>query len=294
MTGIDRRAALLRVLAAAAWADGRLDNEEINRIKDLARAFDAGPEVMREVESLLQAPVSAARCEELTRDLLDRLPGDRERHEVLDEIEKLFQADGVVDPAEREVLDNLRGILASQSTVEGFMSRIKGVFRGLVPRSDAAGELSEYVKNPVLRRLDDISGGGWQESMTAADLNRHTLFGAVLGKVAATEDGIAPEELERIRSILGTRAALAPPMLDWVTRAVAETASGDLDRQGLLSEYNRVATMDQRRELLDAAFAVAAADGTIGPDELEELRLISNFLWIDPRDFNGVRRRYGA
>jgi tellurite resistance protein len=50
--------------------------------------------------------------------------------------------------------------------------------------------------------------------------------------------------------------------------------------------------MEQRAELLDAAFAVAGADGVFGPGELEELRLISNFLWIDPRDFHAVRLRH--
>jgi uncharacterized tellurite resistance protein B-like protein len=65
-----------------------------------------------------------------------------------------------------------------------------------------------------------------------------------------------------------------------------------MDRQGLLSEFNRIAEMDARMELLDASFAVAAVDGTVSGTELEELRLLANFLWIDPRDFNAVRQRW--
>jgi tellurite resistance protein len=53
-----------------------------------------------------------------------------------------------------------------------------------------------------------------------------------------------------------------------------------------------VSDSEERKGLLDAAFAVAAADGAVGPAELEELRLVSNFLWLDPRDFHAVRARW--
>ena len=48
----------------------------------------------------------------------------------------------------------------------------------------------------------------------------------------------------------------------------------------------------KRHDLLDAAFSVAASDGTVASEELSELRLISNFLWIDAREFNVIRKRW--
>jgi uncharacterized tellurite resistance protein B-like protein len=288
-----RQFALLRVLAAAAWADGRLDPEETNRIKELMLAYDLGDREVAEIDRLLEIPVSYDRCEELTRELLPLLTTDAERREVLEEVERLFHADGALDPAEREVIDNLRSIMESMSTVDTFIGRIVGVFRkALPPRSPGAGELTEYVKNVVLQRLDDFSGGAWRASVDAESLNRYTLVGAVLGKVAAAEGGVGAGELDRIRQILASTYALSGEPLDWTVRAVEEVASGDLDRQALLSEFNRIADMDERKQLLNAAFAVAASDGVIAAEELEELRLISNFLWIDPRDYNAVRRRW--
>ena len=61
-----RSLALIKVLVAAAWADGRLDNEEINHIKELMLVYDLGPEEMRQIDLLLEAPVSYTRCEALT------------------------------------------------------------------------------------------------------------------------------------------------------------------------------------------------------------------------------------
>jgi hypothetical protein len=52
--------------------------------------------------------------------------------------------------------------------------------------------------------------------------------------------------------------------------------------------------MEERRELLEAAFVVALATGGISGQESTELRTISNFMWIDPRDYNEIRLRMTA
>ncbi len=292
-----RQIALLKVLAAAAWADGRLDNEEINRIKDLILAYDLEPAETREVQELLEAPVSYARCEELTRELMNLLGTQGERREALEEVETVFRADGEMSEDEREVLEGLKGIMEAMDSVDRFMGRITGVFRRMFAARDASrspGQLTEFLKNSVLQRLDDLSGGAWREDVDAATLNRYTLFGAVLGRVADAEGGISDEESARIRDLLAGRFELRPPLLDWVVQSVREASTAGMDRQALLSEYNRIADMDQRKRLLRAAFAVAAADGTVSREELEELQLISNFLWIDRRELADIRREFAA
>ena len=291
----DRQLALLKVLAAAAWADGRLDREEVNRIKDRMLAFSPSPEQLREVEALLAAPVSYPRCEELTRDLLGQLHSKSDRLSVLKEIESILAADGVISNEERQVVESLRGVMDAMSQVDQVLVRMSGVFRkvfrGRVPGSPP-GDLALYLKNAALQRLDDISQGEWRETIDAETLNHHMLFGAILGRVAAAEGGISEEEIARIRSILEDRLGWTAPLLDWGVQAVRDSSTGQLDRQGLLSEFNRVADAEERKELLDAAFAVAAADGVVSGPELEELRLISNYLWLTPREFNQVRQRW--
>ncbi len=290
-----RQVALLKVLAAASWADGRLDNEEMNRIKELILAYGLEQADIREVHALLEAPVSYSRCEELTRELLAMLTTRAEREEVLREIEALFHADAGMAEGEREMLAGLRGIMDAMDSVDHFVSRIGGVFKRMfTARNPAAdpGQLARYLKNTVLQRMHDVSGGAWRAEADAATLNRYTLFGAVLGRVADVEKGISEAELDSIRGLLEERFSLHPPLLDWVVQSVKEAASARMDRQGLLSEFNRIADMEARMELLDAAFAVASADGAVSGAELDELRLLANFLWIDPRDYNRVRQRW--
>jgi len=287
-----RQIALLKVLTAAAWADGRLDHEERNRLKELMLRFSPTPQELGEIDALLAAPVSYGRCEELTRDLLGMLDGKGERDVVLRELEALLRADGKISPEEADLLESLRGVMEAMTSMDTVLTRMSGVFRrvfgGRKPGTPP-GDLAVYLKNAVLQHLDDLSGGAWRESLDADTLNRTTLFGAVLGRVAHAEGGLSAPEATRIRELLAGRFALRPPLLDWTVRAVEEAAGADLDRQGLLSEFNRVADHDERMRLLDAAFAVAAADGGVGGSELEELRLISNYLWLTPREFHEIR-----
>lgn len=287
--------ALCKVLAAAAWADGRLENSERNRIKERMLAFRFTPEELREIDVLLEAPVSYARCEELTRDLLSHLTTRGEREAVLGEIEAVLRADGALADEEAEVLESLRGVMDAMTTVDHLLGRVTGVFRRVFAARDPGappGEAAQYLKNSVLRRLHDLSAGAWAREVDARTLNRVTLMGAVLGRVAQAEGGVSDNELERIRSVLADRAGLKPPWLDWTVQAVREAAALHTDRQGLLAEFNRVSDHEERRQLLDAAFAVAAADGAVAEAELEELRLISNYLWLDPREFHAVRQRW--
>jgi uncharacterized tellurite resistance protein B-like protein len=290
----ERQIALLKVLAAAAWADGKVEPAEAEHIRKRMVVHGLTQEESAVVTGLLDAPVSYSRCEELTRELLAMLKTEAERREVVSELESLLRADGEFGSEEREVLDSLKGVMDAMTTVDGFIGRITSVFRtAFVRRGGSGSELTRFIKNAVLHRLDEISGGSWREKIDADTLNRYTLFGAVLGRVADLDGVISADELSRIRELLSDQFDIQPPLLDWVVQAVEEASTSGADRQGLLSEFNRISGMKERKELLRAAFGVASLSG-ITAEELRELRTISNFLWFDPRDYNEIRQHYTA
>jgi len=67
-----------------------------------------------------------------------------------------------------------------------------------------------------------------------------------------------------------------------------------LDRAILISEYVANATFDERVELLDLLFAVAAADRVLTFTELEELRSISAALGLSHRQYIDAKLRARA
>ena len=289
----ETRLALLKVLAAAAWADGRVDPEEVNHIKEKALRAGLDNDDLSEIDAILSQPIPNTQCEDLTRQLLQELRSDADRQEAVETLEELFESDGEVDENEQRLLHELRGVMATASALDGFLSRVTGVFRGVFGSAKPGpGALTRTLSNAVVERLDHLSQGKWTDYVDPEELNRHTLYAAVLGKVADIHQGKSSEEMERIGALMHERRGLEPPLLDWLVEAVRDAVTGDMDRQRLLAEFNREADMEDRKDLLDAAFAVAAADGHLAEAELTELRLISNYLWIDARDFNTVRAKW--
>jgi uncharacterized tellurite resistance protein B-like protein len=60
----------------------------------------------------------------------------------------------------------------------------------------------------------------------------------------------------------------------------------------MCAEFCRVSTMEERLDIVDALFAVGAADGRISRDEVELIREIADLLWISNPEYLSVRGVY--
>jgi hypothetical protein len=107
------RVAFLKVLAAAAWADGVLEEAELNRIKVLLNRFDLDGAERREVESLLERPVSFARAVEFAKEFAGGLATPGTRRELVDEVEALLGDASNRSPEESELLEHVRSVISS-------------------------------------------------------------------------------------------------------------------------------------------------------------------------------------
>lgn len=154
------RLAFLKVLAAAAWADGVVEPEERNRIKILFNGFDLPEEDRREVQHLLERRVGFDEAVELTKEFAGALalPGDRQR--LVDELESMLGDESERAPEERELLEHVRAILASHTVVDGFAEKLRGLFsRTLFARQEEKTESREEIDREFLERMKDDSPG---------------------------------------------------------------------------------------------------------------------------------------
>lgn len=123
-----QRLAFLKVLAAAAWADGEVQEHERNRIKVLFNGFDLATEHRRELDDLLTQPLTPDDAIRLTKDFASSFASGANRRQLLEEVESMLGADGARDAGERELLDHVRAILASHTPVDGFVDKLRGLF----------------------------------------------------------------------------------------------------------------------------------------------------------------------
>lgn len=287
------RLALAKVLVAAAWADGHVDPQEMNAVKAFMTRVGLSEDDVREVSALLQSPIPESEAERLTLAFLDTLPSGAERHELLDELERLVAADGSVSEEETRFLAAVRDTVDTRSIVDVVLGRVRGLVGGLFGGdhgrpSSLADLLRARLQDRVRERLRDLSRESERDAET---LNRAALFGAILQKVAYADGVLSDAELDALARELRDRFGFSEWEVTTITDVVGTQVTEDVDVRRLVAEYNRLTEGPTRTKLLEALFHVAYAEDGASEAEIDEIRRIADFLWIDRRTFNDIRLR---
>lgn len=119
-------------------------------------------------------------------------------------------------------------------------------------------------------------------------------FAYVLARVANADLHISETETDAMQGILEERAGLGA---DEAALAVEIAKSqtrllGGTENYRVTREFREISTREQRTGLIDALYAVAAADGTIAADESAEITKIADELGFLPDERNAIRSRY--
>jgi uncharacterized tellurite resistance protein B-like protein len=282
--------ALAKVLIAAAWADGDLDHEEVNCMKDLL--FQLPELSARQWASLqiyLEAPVDEGERARLLEGLRAAIRTPAERALALRMLDELVGADGQVTAEEEAVAAEIK---AGIETVDvGLLTRlVKGVVgrraRTVAGAPNREEYLQDYLKNKVyygIRRRLEM--GEAELDVDPEALRTLSLAGGVMAQVARVNPEITDAEVGAMVDALQSHWHLTPEQAAFVAGvAVSETATL-LDPYRLAREFAAACTRRQRAEFLDVLFAVAAADGEASFEEIEEIRALARALKLSHRQF---------
>jgi uncharacterized tellurite resistance protein B-like protein len=270
---------LLKVLITAAWADGKVTQSELNYIKMLARKFRLADEDWVELQPYFEDPPTESEVNNLFEDLLNRIGTPQERNRVVAYLDGIIAADDQITVEEHDFLERYTVLLKQASTSELLIRRMKGLFSK--PKSDVTLDLDEFFQNKVLFKLRRRIG----TDRITPTVRRLCVLGGLMGIVAQADGSIDPRELQEIRTQLRERNNFDAEALDVLMTIIQEESVRGLDRTSLISEYAANATFEERVDLLDLLFAVAAADQALTFAELEELRGISTALGLSHRQY---------
>jgi uncharacterized tellurite resistance protein B-like protein len=276
---------LLKVLIAAAWADSRMSQTEINYIKTLMKRFNLKDVDWMELEPYLEDAPSETETESLFRDLLTRVASPGGRSDVIRHLEEIMKADAHITAEEHDFLEQYSMVLKHASTVELLVRKMKALF--IKRQNTTPLDLDEFLRNKILFKLKRRIG---TEQITP-DMHRICLLGGLMGIVARADDDVGEREMEEIRRQLQFRGSFEPEVLEVLMSIIEEEAVRGLDRARLIAEYTGNASFVERVELLDLLFAVAAADGSLTHAELEELRAISGAMHLSHRQYIDAKLR---
>ncbi len=107
--------ALLRVVIAAAWADGEVQPQEWLSLQKLRRAVQSHPDTHAEIESLLSAPISPRQYRQYVQSFVDLHPSAQDRRALYGWVKQIIYADNEISLEEAYILDQLGALNQTSS-----------------------------------------------------------------------------------------------------------------------------------------------------------------------------------
>jgi uncharacterized tellurite resistance protein B-like protein len=153
--------------------------------------------------------------------------------------------------------------------------------RPKTPESRAAQSLFEVVR----------------AHMPEADEETQRIVTAIAGLLAAiayADSHLAPEELARMRSELGRIKWLEPRGIDAISDALQKdiVSHATTLSQRYTRELRELGDRDLRLQVLEVLLEIAAADGSIGLEEVTALRRTAAALGLTQNDYNALQARH--
>ncbi|MCA9562500.1 MAG: TerB family tellurite resistance protein [Myxococcales bacterium] len=279
-----------KALVGAVWLHERVTAESLNVIKTYLRRVNACEEEQVGLKTYLGRIIRGREAEEMVSDYLSmlvRLPQselDEVRRAITDLCE-LDDSDETDDVFLREVV-----VLATpaQSNSE-FVDRLDRVLKagGIAEPLDArrGDDMDEFVRTRIMHsvkaKMLDMRLG---EELSAREVAYITSLSALLGRIAHADDDFSEEEKVEISNLLKETTSLSHDDIDVIMATIVDDTLRGLDVKSITRTFFNLSTEEQREELLNCLFLVAGADGSIDPEEIEEIERIAVGLNLSHRD----------
>jgi uncharacterized tellurite resistance protein B-like protein len=169
------------------------------------------------------------------------------------------------------------------------MLRMMSLRRFFAPEAASAGGPSDAAETETVRRI--------VRELEQVDPTRRKYlagFAYVLTRAAHADLNIADDEarlMERIVAEIGGLPEAQAVLVVEIARHQTELYSGTEDYL-VTREFNRVASDSERKQVVEACFAVVAADHEITSDEYAELTQIADELGLTRAELNVIRNQY--
>lgn len=290
MANVEMILTLAKVIIAAAWADGKVDHEEINALKDLLfHLREINAKQWAELEIYMEAPITAEERVMLLDELQVRLSSHAEKRMALEALDALILANGEITPEEAEVADEIRHAIESAPT--GLFGAMDRMLSGPAKRraEDAAAReagLEDFMRNKVYYRLQQKLGAENNSlDLPDATLRKLSLAGGLMARVAYVDRDVTEEENSAMQAALMEHWDIDAQQAAMVSEVATSSAAKDLDLFRLVREFFNATQAKERPHFLRVLFAVAAADGFVSTPETEEIRDISQLLKLTHKQF---------
>jgi uncharacterized tellurite resistance protein B-like protein len=280
-----------KVIIAAAWADGEINNDEINALKDVIyRMPQVTARDWNELNIYIDSPVGDAERARLVAQLGALTRSPEQKALAMEALDNLVNADSGVTDAERAVVEEVR-----QGLETGKTGGWGGFSRSLIGRRSEATAvapnrevyLDEYIRNRVyFKARQRLANEGRTLDIPDAALWRLSLAGGLMAIIArVSADDISPDEFKAMVEALQTYFGLSADEAVFVAEVASSKDMVELDFYRTVREFSEAYTLEERQRFLEVLFAVAAADSGASFEETERIRTVATGLKLTNQEF---------
>lgn len=295
MQSNEKEISLIRALIALAWADGEINHDEINFLKDFVFKFDWTGDEWAKIEMYIEEPVPPAEAEALVQDFVQHLGGAGDRKRVIDLLQGMMAADGMTTPEEREFVERFIQVIKEGGPAPALFGRIRGLFQQTVFKpahaSRRSEELHEYLNNRILFKVRrKLEREKLSIELDPQALAYASLFGGLLAYVASLNQPLSDAQMTVLKKHLTETAGFNAEGVALIESVIREAK--DLDRFRLTREFYEKSSPEQRLQLIDCLFDIAGADKDLTHSEVEEVRAIALGLRLSHSEFINAKTKY--
>ncbi len=290
---------LAKVIAALAWADGTIDNEELNQLKSLLIALPGmTASDWAEIDIYLDTPVGEVERQRLVDDLLESIRSGEDKAFVLSTIDEarshrdLANAKGIGSEQVFSEYAVVRSVIENANTgVIGGFGRLVGGNRSRISAmpGDAPNRelyLDDFMRNKIFynvsRRLEMDTA---ELKIPEDKLRKLSLAGGLMALIAYVDRDLGDGEIEQMVEIMREHWQVNDFEANLVAEVAVSESTKGLDGYLLASQLFDITNEEERLHFMDVLFAVADADGGVSYEETEEIRVIATIMKLTHQQF---------
>lgn len=286
-----------KLLIAAAWVDGELNNAELQCLKNLILRFpDVSFEDWRKLKIYLAYPISKLEQEAIVEDFTAKVFSKGHSKIAWNCLIELLKADGKISAEEKDFAQSLDQEIEKSAT--GLLRKIKYlIFQSAIQsqpgwNSKFQGRekfIHEFFDNPVyflFRKAlleEDISVAN-----SKSELQNICLFASILSWFAKLDGKISFAETATMTELLTQGCEIAPKVASTILRIANSVDVSELQLSSLCTLFRESTSRSAQENMFLAVSKLVLTDNTLTSKEFEGLRTIALYLEISERLWNKI------
>ena len=278
-----------KLMIGIAWIDGRLEQEEVNALKELLFLLpDISGEDWTQLELYMTHAVSDAERQDLLDRVLSGIRSSQDKQLVLQTLEKLVAGDGSDRAGESAFLEHIRQDIEGRSS--GLLGHLTAPFRQTLKRKAGQGSredrIEDFIKNTIYFQLtSELQQEGRTLSIPETEARKICLAAGLMAHVAWVDNEVCHREREAMS--LGLRQLWNVPEDE--ARLITEMSRArimhGLDLVRLTRGFCHYTTIEERKAFLRCLFAIANAAEDTSHAEIETIRQIAKSFELPHQEF---------